>query len=241
MSTSSVSISSATNLNAAGDRFGKPARTRWYSQPTALRLVFWILGLSLACAQAWVYRYQTSADSISYLDMSDGIMPGGDWHRLINRTWNPLYPFLLGCFRRVFGISAGHEIVAAHLLNIGFFILAFVSFEIFFANLVRHASARDSKISAFGALPDWVPLSMAYSLFLWSAMSGISLEFLRPDMLLSEFLLSGGRHSTQHVRQKCPLERLFNLRLGLGCRLFGEGGNVAGGCCNARDQFIRGG
>jgi len=187
MSTSSVSISSATNLNAAGDRFGKPARTRWYSQPTALRLVFWILGLSLACAQAWVYRYQTSADSISYLDMSDGIMPGGDWHRLINRTWNPLYPFLLGCFRRVFGISAGHEIVAAHLLNIGFFILAFVSFEIFFANLVRHASARDSKISAFGALPDWVPLSMAYSLFLWSAMSGISLEFLRPDMLLSSF------------------------------------------------------
>jgi len=86
MSTSSVSISSATNLNAAGDRFGKPARTRWYSQPTALRLVFWILGLSLACAQAWVYRYQTSADSISYLDMSDGIMPGGDWHRIVGRN-----------------------------------------------------------------------------------------------------------------------------------------------------------
>ena len=99
MSTSSVSISSATNLNAAGDRFGKPARTRWYSQPTALRLVFWILGLSLACAQAWVYRYQTSADSISYLDMSDGIMPGGDWHRLINRNGTR---FILSCWN-VFG------------------------------------------------------------------------------------------------------------------------------------------
>ncbi len=158
-----------------------PANLRW------VRFTFWTLGIVLAFAQAWVYRYQTSADSISYLDMSDGVMPSGDWHRLINRTWNPLYPFLLGCFRRVFGISPNNEIGAAHLLNIGFFILAFVCFEIFFASLIKRTSARHSENATSVPLPSWVQASLAYSLFLWGAISGISLEFLRPDMLLSSF------------------------------------------------------
>jgi hypothetical protein len=158
-----------------------PANLRW------VRFTFWTLGIVLASAQAWVYRYQTSADSISYLDMSDGVMPGGDWHRLINRTWNPLYPFLLGCFRRVFGISPNNEIGAAHLLNIAFFVLAFVCFEIFLSSLMRRASAAGSATTATVALPTWVQASLAYSLFLWGAIPCISLEFLRPDMLLSSF------------------------------------------------------
>jgi hypothetical protein len=152
-----------------------------------VRFAFWTLGIVLASAQAWVYRYQTSADSISYLDMSDGVMPGGSWHRLINRTWNPLYPFLLGCFRRIFGISPGHEIAAAHVLNIGFFALAFVCFEIFLASLMRRVSAGVSETAHAVPLPPWVQASIAYSLFLWGAISAISLEFLRPDMLLSSF------------------------------------------------------
>jgi hypothetical protein len=157
------------------------ANLRW------VRFTFWTLGIVFAFAQAWVYRYQTSADSISYLDMSDGVMPGGDWHRLINRTWNPLYPFLLGCFRRVFGISSAREIMAAHLLNIGFFILAFVCFEIFLASLMRGASAGGSGSTPTVALPSWVQVSIAYSLFLWGSISAISLGYLRPDMLLSSF------------------------------------------------------
>lgn len=159
-----------------------PAHVSW------VRLTFWTLGIVLASAQAWVYRYQTSADSISYLDMSDGVMPGNDWHRLINRTWNPLYPFLLGCFRRVFGISADQEIVAAHLLNIGFFLLAFVCFEIFLKSLQRRAQTFVSESSGLPVLPSWVHVSIAYSLFLWGSISAISLGYLRPDMLLSILL-----------------------------------------------------
>src|SRR6266566_2992259 len=82
-----------------------------------LRAAFWSVGVLLAIGQAWVSRYQVSADSISYLDMSDGVLPGSDWHRLINGIWSPLYPAILGVFRRVFNISPQHEIVAGHLLN----------------------------------------------------------------------------------------------------------------------------
>ena len=58
----------------------------------AVRAAFWVLGVVLAGVQAWAFRYYVSADAISYLDMSDGVMPGGSWHRLINGVWSPLYP-----------------------------------------------------------------------------------------------------------------------------------------------------
>ena len=94
----------------------------------ALRAAFWGVCILLAIGQAWISHYQVSADSISYLDMSDGVLPGSDWHRLINGVWSPLYPAILGVFRRVFNISPQHEIVAGHLLNIVFFLFSFSCF-----------------------------------------------------------------------------------------------------------------
>src|SRR6266568_8123703 len=109
----------------------------------SLRAGFWIAGILLAIAQAWIFRYQVSTDSISYLDMSDGVLPGSDLHRLINGVWSPLYPFLLGVFRRIFSVSAPNEIVAAHLLNIVFFIFAFVCFEFFLSVAIRKFAIPD--------------------------------------------------------------------------------------------------
>lgn len=88
---------------------------------TALRLAFWSVGILLASAQAWIFRYEVSADSISYFDMSDGLL-GSGWHRLINGVYSVLYPFLLGGFRRLFHISPGEEIPAAHAFGVVLFI-----------------------------------------------------------------------------------------------------------------------
>ncbi len=103
----------------------------------ALRVTFWTAGILLASAQAWIFRYQVSADSISYLDMSDAVLPGSNWHRLINGVWSPLYPFLLGLLRRMFHISPGNEIMAGHLLNLAVFIFAFACFEFFLSAAIR--------------------------------------------------------------------------------------------------------
>lgn len=51
--------------------------------------------------------------------MSDGVLSGSDWHRLINSVWSTLYPLLLGIVRRIFTISAGGEIAVRHVLNVG--------------------------------------------------------------------------------------------------------------------------
>src|SRR5690348_2842040 len=82
-----------------------------------LRIAFWSAGILLASLQAWIFRYEVSADSISYFDMSDGVL-GRDWHRLINGMYSALYPFLLGVFRRTFHISPRNEIAAGHLFGV---------------------------------------------------------------------------------------------------------------------------
>jgi hypothetical protein len=97
----------------------------------ALRVGFWSLGVVLAIWQAWIFRYQITTDSIAYLDMSDGVLPGSNWHRLIGGVWSPLYPFLIGLARRVFDFPAPNEIQYAHFLNVGLFLFAFACFEFF--------------------------------------------------------------------------------------------------------------
>jgi hypothetical protein len=158
---------------------------------TWLRIGFWGVGLLLAVAQAWTFRYQVTADSISYLDMSDGVFPGSDWHRLINGVWSPLYPSLLGVFRRIFNISASDEIVAGHLLNIAFFLFAFICFEFFLTVALKKFLARDESSAQAGlpvSLPRWPYLSIGYAFFLWASIAEISLRDLRADMLMSGFV-----------------------------------------------------
>ena len=180
---------------ARPDRVSEPIQRVGHKPAPAslarVRLVFWALGLVLAAAQIWVFRYQVSTDSISYLDMSDGVLRGSDWHRLINGIWSPLYPFLLGIARRVFSIPAQNEIVAAHWMNLGFFLFAFLCFEFLLRGMFRRTEQRAETRVRAGApspVPGWSYLVIAYSLFLWASIDGISVRNLRPDMLMSGFV-----------------------------------------------------
>lgn len=154
----------------------------------SVRLAFWFLATALAVAQAWFSRFLVSADSISYLDMSDGVMPGGDFHRLINGTWSPLYPFLLGIFRRAFHVSPVQEIVAAHFFNVTLFLFALACFEKFAIAMTRMSVAGSATSPWPANRHSWVYWSTLYCIFLWASLSMISLNALRPDMLLSAFV-----------------------------------------------------
>lgn len=173
----------------------------------SLRLAFWSVGIILASVQAWIYRYEVSADSISYFDMSDGVLHGYHWHRLINGMYSGLYPFLLGVFRRVFHVSPGNEIAAAHWFGVVLFIFAFACFEFFLASAVRQLEA-GTQVSGgkpkWIALPAWAFLSVAYCVFLWSAIEHISLIIPRADMLLSGFFyLAAGLVLRMQSRPAC--------------------------------------
>ncbi len=182
-------VTSSAQLPRPTLELAKPLATAPSTVP--LRLTFWSVGILLASAQAWIGRFQVSADSISYLDMSDGVQRGSDWHLLVNGMYSQLYPFLLGVFRRIFNISPGNEIAASHLLGVGFFIFAFGCFEFFLVGAARKLEVPDQahgENQTSGPLPKWAFLSVAYSLFLWSAISHIELVVPRADMLLSGFI-----------------------------------------------------
>lgn len=186
-----------------------------------LRITFWSIGIILASVQAWIFRYDVAADSISYFDMSDGVLRGGDWHRLINGMYSALYPFLLGLFRRSFHVSPPNEIAAAHLFGVVLFVFAFACFEFFLASAVR---CLESRPQAWGAgvaavpLPKWAFLSVAYCVFLWSAIEHISLIMPRADMLLSGFIFVAAglllRMKNQPARWKSYM--VFGAVLGIG-------------------------
>jgi hypothetical protein len=168
-----------------------PGRRFQPDSAITLRIGFWVFGSVLAAAQAWVFRYQVTADSISYLDVSDGVMPGADWHGLINGVWSPLYPFLLGVFRRTFKISPASEIVAGHLLNVAIFLFAYFCFELLLRVAINKLTLSDEGSGQDQArvfLPQWAYLTLGYALFLSASILGISVKYLRADMLMSAFV-----------------------------------------------------
>jgi hypothetical protein len=151
-----------------------------------LRLLFWSLGIVLATFQTWNSRHYATTDGVSYMDMSDGVLRGQDWHRLITGVWSPLYPAILGVFRRIFAPGPAREMTFDHLVNIPIFLLAFASFEFLLSSLTREFFSEEAGTRP--RVPRWAFLTLAYSLFLWASISAISLISLRPDMLMSAFL-----------------------------------------------------
>jgi hypothetical protein len=151
----------------------------------AIRITFWLLGFALAAVQAWSYRRYVTADAIQYLDMSDGVSPISNWHRLINGIWSPLYPFLLG-IGRILHPTGYQEIATAHFINVAIFVLTFGSFEFFLRSLMD--GERGSGLPESGSLPRRAFLTIAYTIFLWACIGQITFESLRPDLLMAAFV-----------------------------------------------------
>jgi len=134
---------------------------------------------------AWAYRHYISADGISYLDLSDAVLPGTDWHRIITGTWSPLYPLLLGLCR-LLSPDPYREVIIGHFFNILIFLFAFATFEFFFRSLMpEQPDSPDEDV----VLPRWMYLTVAYTLFLWAAIVQITLRSLRADILMAAFVL----------------------------------------------------
>jgi hypothetical protein len=151
-----------------------------------IRVGFWVLGTVLAVLQASAYRYWVSGDGISYLDLSDAVSSGLGWHRLINGTWSPLYPFLLGLSELV-QQDRYNEIVSGHVLNVVLFLGAFAAFEYLMCSVSPRQSVPDDS-AEHCLLPRWAYFVIGYSVFLWASLVEDTLQYLRADTLMSMFL-----------------------------------------------------
>ena len=140
----------------------------------------------VACslANAFFGAYESNADTVVYLDLSDAIK-NHLWHSVVNAYWFPLYPALLTLGRACFGFRMQYELMAARLVDAAlglFFVLAAV---------VLAASARRLLI-ARGATKD--TLLPERILYLWVAVFAyiyVSADMNRiaPDALVSALMI----------------------------------------------------
>ncbi len=175
-------------LPASGVRTAQLESTGESLRNSRLSIAFWLIGIVLALLQAWHNHNFINADGISYLDMSDGIVTG-DWSRLINGTWSPLYPVLLGVAARELKPSAYWEFAVVHVVNVFCFIFAFACFEFLLRSIVRR---RDSAgPDGYAPMPIWACVILGYTLFLWASLKLLTVTRTMPDILMSAFLYLG--------------------------------------------------
>jgi hypothetical protein len=149
-----------------------------------LRLLAWAVGGAIAIWQVVVYQNWINADSISYLDLSDAVQTG-EWSRLVNLTWSPLYPVLIGLLRIIVP-SVAREFLVAHVATLFSFLFAFGCFDVMLQAMASHLEARID--SAATPMPRWAILSIGYALFLWASIGMLTLVYLTPDLLMSGFV-----------------------------------------------------
>lgn len=150
-----------------------------------IRAAFWTGGIAIALWQALIYRNWINGDAISYLDMSDGVA-SGQWMRLVNGAWSPLYPFVLGVTAAVTRPTPYWQFTVMHVAMLLCFLVSFGSFE-FLLRSVTASLAHDTDEQG-APLPVWACTIIGYALFVWGMLGLVGLMRPTPDMLMSGFV-----------------------------------------------------
>lgn len=179
------------------------------------RRFFVALAVLLGFLQAWASRMDLVNDTVSYLDMGDG-MWHGHWSMLVNGIWGPLFAAILGVVVGLVRSSAYWEFPLVHLVMFAIFLFALWSFDFFLRELIslRQQSELDGEFS----VPAWVWLTIGYTLFLWSSLQLIQVSETNPDMLVAAFFYLACALLVRMRRSLAgwPTYLSFGLVLGLG-------------------------
>jgi hypothetical protein len=154
------------------------------SSALRIRRSFWALSVVLGFLQAWASRMTLVSDTVSYLDIGDGI-----WHRhwsmAVNGLWGPLYAAILGVTVGLFRPSPYWEYPLVHLVVFAIFLFALWGFDFFLRELIF--LRRESESGEEFSIPAWVWLTIGFTLFLWSSLQLIEVSETNPDMLVAAF------------------------------------------------------
>jgi len=189
------------------------ASARLYKQRTwhlerTLRVIFWLITIVLGGCQTWANRHAMNPDGISYLNLADACTQG-DWNRLINGYWNPLYPCLLRVSKLLLGPPPHLEFAVAHLAHFWTYLFAFFCYDLLLSQLIRHQDVeRAGSFEGRMRIPAWGMLALGYLLFLWSSLHLITISLITPDYLVAASVYLASAVLLRIQRGKAP-HRLF--------------------------------
>jgi hypothetical protein len=178
-----------------------------------IRVTAWVVIGALAAFQAYAHRYAVSPDGISYLDLSDAVVTG-DWSRLVNLYWSPLYPALIGIARLLTNATPSAEIQIVHAVNVVMFVALFAAFEYLLISILELAGRTRNAI--LGGRSGQIG---AYAIFGFMALTMLPQELTTPDILSGTCMLAAFgallrlKEGTGHATRDAVI---LGLSLGLG-------------------------
>jgi hypothetical protein len=146
--------------------------------PVAVRRVrvgFWCAAVLLGALHSWANRHTMSNDGVSFLDLSDAWL-SGDWRHAVNGVWSPMYAWLIAFERLVLHPSVYWEYGSVQLLNFLVFLASAAAFEFLLKGCRGRLAPR---------MPEPAWRSVAYVLFLWSALDVIRISTTNGDTLVA--------------------------------------------------------
>jgi hypothetical protein len=155
------------------------------AQNFKIRLAFWVVGALLGFLQAWASRLDADDNAITYLDIGNYFFHG-HYPAIVNGFWSPMYSFLLGLVMAVFKPSLYWEYPAVHLTLFGMFLFTMACFDYFLRQLMQFRADFDLR-NKISSTPDWVWLTIGYTIFLWFTLKWTEVYRLTTDLLAAGF------------------------------------------------------
>ncbi len=187
-------------------------------QPSPV-VFWWLVATVLGIIHAWSARHEINPDGINYLDLSDAVLEGNP-EVLINASWSPLYPVLLGISRWIVRPSPYWEFATAHAANLILFLLTLAAFQFFLRQLIFYYRRCAEKSIANGetSLPEWAWWLMGHVFFIWTSLNLTTMYRLEPDMCVSliVYLVSGLLLLMKNQQQTWAAFSLMGFSLGVG-------------------------
>ena len=151
-----------------------------------VRILFWIVGPLAAGALTYTTRYFINGDAMTYIEIGESFI-NGRFSALINLTYSPVYPVLLGLTQSVLNTNPLNEIQALKIVNFFCFLLAMAGCDSLLS--VIRKELRKSGRTEEAPAPMWIFNALCYSMFLVSALALVRLRLLNPDMLIFALIL----------------------------------------------------
>jgi hypothetical protein len=181
-----------------------------------IRVFFWTFGLVVAGLTAYTTRFFINGDAISYIEMGESLRTW-NWSGLVNLTYSPGYPVLLGIAQAVLDANPLNELQVLRVVNFLCFAIAMASGE-FLISLVIDDSRSLEGPSGYTGIPKNLQRALCYAMFLTASLVMVRIRLLNPDMLVLAVVIAASSIVVWIRRCPDPYFKfcLLGLLIGLG-------------------------
>ncbi|MBE9076454.1 hypothetical protein IQ241_03945 [Romeria aff. gracilis LEGE 07310] len=149
---------------------------------------FAVVAVGLGGLQAWNSRFDLfSGDTIAYLDIGKAYL-SGDWQTAVNGYFSPLYGLIIASVLAIMQPSDYWIFLAVKAANVLIFCFCLLNFSLFLHQLIRFHRDQRRRHPEQLLIPNWIWLTLGYTLFLWSTLVLIGVATDTPDMLVASWV-----------------------------------------------------